>query len=317
MTAFAGALLAVMVTLLFIDGASVLAALGIGLAVWLVLGALTDLGAEGRLRVRARRPRCCGVWPACRARCSAPTLAHLGLGADHARHRRRVMAFQTENILAMKPGETTEISGYVLRFRRTSSRSGGRTTRRSRARFALLDAAGAVLRRDRFVEALLSGRGRCRRPRPASRRSGVSQLYISLGDETADGGLVVRIWWKPLVTLIWGGALVMMAGGAVSLFDRRLRVGAPSRRRQARRRSGRRRHEARRLSCRLLCWPSPVGPARRAALLPGEVLADPALEARARALVGRTALHGLPEPVDRRCPMPNWRTTCAFWCASG
>ena len=74
---------------------------------------------------------------------------------------------------------------------------------------------------------------RCRRPKPASGRSGFSQLYISLGDQTADGALVVRIWWKPMVTLIWLGALVMMGGGAVSLFDRRLRVGAPARRRKA------------------------------------------------------------------------------------
>ncbi|MBA3446743.1 MAG: heme lyase NrfEFG subunit NrfE, partial [Pseudaminobacter sp.] len=59
---------------------------------------------------------------------------------------------------------------------------------------------------------------------------GLSQLYLSLGDETPDGGVVVRAWWKPLVTLIWIGGLVMMAGGAVSLMDRRLRVGAPSRR---------------------------------------------------------------------------------------
>jgi len=61
---------------------------------------------------------------------------------------------------------------------------------------------------------------------------GLSQLYISLGDEATDGGVVARIWWKPLVTLIWGGALVMMAGGAMSLADRRLRVGAPARRRK-------------------------------------------------------------------------------------
>ena len=43
---------------------------------------------------------------------------------------------------------------------------------------------------------------------------------------------MVRLWWKPLVTLIWGGGLVMMAGAAMSLMDRRLRVGAPSRRRK-------------------------------------------------------------------------------------
>jgi cytochrome c-type biogenesis protein CcmF len=40
----------------------------------------------------------------------------------------------------------------------------------------------------------------------------------------------VRIWWKPFVILIWGGGLVMMAGGTMSLLDRRLRVGAPARR---------------------------------------------------------------------------------------
>jgi cytochrome c-type biogenesis protein CcmF len=56
---------------------------------------------------------------------------------------------------------------------------------------------------------------------------GFSQLYVSLGDPTKDGGIVVHAWWKPLVTLIWLGGVVMMLGGVVSLTDRRLRVGAP------------------------------------------------------------------------------------------
>src|SRR5690606_39024110 len=46
MAAFAAALLAMLVTYLFIDGASVLAALGAGLAFWLVCGALTDLAVK-------------------------------------------------------------------------------------------------------------------------------------------------------------------------------------------------------------------------------------------------------------------------------
>jgi cytochrome c-type biogenesis protein CcmF len=62
---------------------------------------------------------------------------------------------------------------------------------------------------------------------------GLSQFYVSLGDETDDGGVVVRVWWKPLVTLIWLGALVMMIGGTLSLADRRLRVGAPARPKKA------------------------------------------------------------------------------------
>ena len=56
---------------------------------------------------------------------------------------------------------------------------------------------------------------------------GFSQLYLSLGDPNADGSLAVRLYYKPLVTLIWLGAVVMVIGGALSISDRRLRVGAP------------------------------------------------------------------------------------------
>jgi cytochrome c-type biogenesis protein CcmF len=55
---------------------------------------------------------------------------------------------------------------------------------------------------------------------------GFSQLYISLGD-LSDTSATVRMYWKPLVTLIWLGPLVMVIGGLFSLSDRRLRVGAP------------------------------------------------------------------------------------------
>jgi cytochrome c-type biogenesis protein CcmF len=56
---------------------------------------------------------------------------------------------------------------------------------------------------------------------------GASQLYISLGDASADGAIAVRIYHKPLVLLIWFGPILMAFGGMLSLSDRRLRVGAP------------------------------------------------------------------------------------------
>ena len=55
-------------------------------------------------------------------------------------------------------------------------------------------------------------------------------LYVVLGDELKDGsGCVVRLYFNPLVRLIWIGAVVMALGGALSLSDRRLRIGAPRR----------------------------------------------------------------------------------------
>jgi cytochrome c-type biogenesis protein CcmF len=56
---------------------------------------------------------------------------------------------------------------------------------------------------------------------------GFAQLYLSLGDPNPDGSIAVRVYYKPLVLLIWLGAVVMVIGGALSLSDRRLRVGAP------------------------------------------------------------------------------------------
>ena len=46
---------------------------------------------------------------------------------------------------------------------------------------------------------------------------GFSQLYVSLGDQQADGALAVRIYHKPLVLLIWLGAGADGLGGALSL----------------------------------------------------------------------------------------------------
>jgi cytochrome c-type biogenesis protein CcmF len=56
---------------------------------------------------------------------------------------------------------------------------------------------------------------------------GFSQIYLALGEAKADGSLAVRLYYKPLVLLIWLGPVTMAIGGALSLSDRRLRVGAP------------------------------------------------------------------------------------------
>jgi cytochrome c-type biogenesis protein CcmF len=56
---------------------------------------------------------------------------------------------------------------------------------------------------------------------------GVSQIYASLGEVMPDGSIGMRLYYKPLVLLIWIGSLIMAAGGGLSLTDRRMRVGAP------------------------------------------------------------------------------------------
>ena len=46
------------------------------------------------------------------------------------------------------------------------------------------------------------------------------QLYTVLGTEDAQGRWVLRLWWKPFVTLIWLGGVMIALGGALSLIGR-------------------------------------------------------------------------------------------------
>ncbi len=155
--------------------------------------------------------------------------------------------------------------------------------------------------RDGAARSAPSPRARSSTTEAALLTRGASQLYISLGDaERRTARSRCGIYHKPLVLLIWLGALVMAFGGVLSLSDRRLRVGAPKPATAPARCSRRSEADARWLASHLLsrscCSRCPAA----YAVQPDEMLArSRAGSARARP-VARTALHGLPEPVDRR-----------------
>ncbi|HVF95195.1 MAG TPA: heme lyase CcmF/NrfE family subunit [Sphingomonas sp.] len=46
------------------------------------------------------------------------------------------------------------------------------------------------------------------------------QLYAVLGQQDASGRWQLRLWWKPFVTLIWLGGVLIALGGALSLLGR-------------------------------------------------------------------------------------------------
>ena len=46
------------------------------------------------------------------------------------------------------------------------------------------------------------------------------QLYTVLGAPDGQGRWQLRLWWKPFVTLIWGGGALIAIGGALSLVGR-------------------------------------------------------------------------------------------------
>jgi cytochrome c-type biogenesis protein CcmF len=46
------------------------------------------------------------------------------------------------------------------------------------------------------------------------------QLYAAMGKPTPDGRWQLRLWWKPFVTLIWGGGVLIALGGFLALIGR-------------------------------------------------------------------------------------------------
>ena len=49
-------------------------------------------------------------------------------------------------------------------------------------------------------------------------------LYVSLGEPVGNGAWSVRIYYKPFVDWIWGGAFIMAIGGIFAVSDRRYRL---------------------------------------------------------------------------------------------
>ena len=204
-------------------GGPVLAPFGVGIAVFVMAGAVTDIAERTmilRVPMRATLMRAIGlprsVW--------GTAFAHFGIGVTLLGIV-AVTAWGSERIAAVKPGETIDISHYRLTFDGVFNRPGP-NYRDVVGHFTVRRLSGDVIgvmepsrrtfpaRNMATTEAALMSRG-------------FSQLYLSLGDPNPDGTIPVRLFFKPQVLMIWLGAIIMFFGGGLSLSDRRLRVGAP------------------------------------------------------------------------------------------
>ncbi len=205
-------------------GGDLLAAFGLGLAAWLFVGALAELAAKigiGRLAPGAVLRRAAGLprsaW--------GMTLAHAGLGIVVAGVTAS-SAWQTERILSMQPGDAAELAGYRLVFR-GAAETAGPNYRAVTGRFDL-ERGGRVLAVLRPEKRSYPAE-RSETTEAAIHTTWLADIYAVLGERASTGAWTARLYHNPLVPWIWLGAVVMAAGGAVSLTDRRLRVGAPRR----------------------------------------------------------------------------------------
>lgn len=212
----------------FAKGGPLLAAAGLFCAVYAIIGAMVEFSERLQLfrapfgvsfsRARGLPRSAFGM-----------LFAHIGIGISLL----GIVAeagWSQEKIIALKPGDSFTIASFELSFKGLEERSGanwrdrvGRfEVRRGGVQVATLEPAKRIY--------LVSNQ-------PTTEAGiatfGFGQLYISLGEPMPGGAISARIYWKPIVTLIWLGGVIMALGGALSLSDRRLRVGAPKPARRA------------------------------------------------------------------------------------
>lgn len=206
----------------WVRGGSALAPLAIGLGVFVIAGAVTDLAERtGLFRLpfattlhRARGlPR--SAW--------GSVFAHAGLGVALIGIVCET-TWNSEYIATMKQNDVAHVAGYDVKLDGLFQRQGP-NFHEMIAEFNVSH-DGEMLSVMTPSKRSFTTRGSSTTEAALLTR-GASQLYISLGDATAEGAIAVRIYHKPLVLLIWWGPVLMAFGGVLSLSDRRLQVGAP------------------------------------------------------------------------------------------
>lgn len=134
-----------------------------------------------------------------------------------------VTGYQLEQDVKMAVGDTVQAGGYEFRFN------------------GVTEAAGPNYRAAR-AEIIVSRNGvETQRMYPEKRNYAATgnvmtetaidtglfrDLYVSLGEPVDNRAWSVRVYYKPFVDWIWGGALLMACGGGLALSDRRYAIAA-------------------------------------------------------------------------------------------
>lgn len=204
-------------------GGPALAPLGVGLGVFLVLGSVNEVvtrswkrnaGLKVALHKAAGLPR--STW--------GTVIAHAGVGVTVIGIA--ATAWSVEALATLRVGDHLAAGPYEARLVRVVPRTG--SNYREDVLTLAITRGGNDVGSVETMKRLYLTRGM-----PTTEAGiltvGASQVYASVGEVQGDGAVGVRLFYKPLVLLIWLGGVVMAFGGAISLTDRRLRVGAPAR----------------------------------------------------------------------------------------
>jgi cytochrome c-type biogenesis protein CcmF len=214
--AFALSLITAVVLPFVIGGWHWRASLGLLLSAWIVATAIQNL--ISRIRMQSGNSNLVARLISLPRSYYGMQLAHVGVAVFIAGVS-VVTSYQTERDVKMNIGDTVSVGGYQFQLKNLARVTGPNylATRADVEVAKAGEAPFAIMQPEKRIFTATQ--------QPTSEtaidRSVWRDLYLSLGDATEDGGWTVRVYHKPLVNWIWGGALLMAIGGAFAISDRR------------------------------------------------------------------------------------------------
>ena len=126
-------------------------------------------------------------------------------------------AFTQERLAAVAPGGSEQVGDFTFTLQSVNPVAGPNWT--------AIEARIAVSR-DGGTPVILTPQARNFWSPPQSTSESAlltrwnGQLYAVIGNQAADGRWQIRMWWKPFVTFIWYGGLLIALGGVLAIIGR-------------------------------------------------------------------------------------------------
>jgi cytochrome c-type biogenesis protein CcmF len=196
------AMLAALLAFVLLGGSGALAAIGFVLAGGLAVASVLPL------RGRNLRSTPLAVW--------GMVVAHFGVAVALAGMACE-SAFSVEKLVAARAGDAVEVGPWTVRLRGVEPVAGPNWTALEADMTAAYGGSAPVAVRPQ-ARSFWSPPQQTSEAALVTRRFG--QLYAVLGEETDGGRWQVRLWWKPFVTLIWLGGVLIALGGLLALVGR-------------------------------------------------------------------------------------------------
>ena len=195
-------MLATLVLVIVLGAYSLLADLGLAIAVGLAVGSLLPLRGRKLTRVPI------ATW--------GMVMAHFGIAVSLFGMAAE-SAFSKEKLAAVAVGGSTEVGPWTVVLREVHPVAGPNWTAIQ---------GGLLARYNGGDPILLTPQSRNFWAPPQETTESVlatrwnGQLYAVLGNQAEDGRWQVRLWWKPFVTLIWYGGILISLGGVLAIIGR-------------------------------------------------------------------------------------------------